>query len=285
MKRVPGVEVLADHAMIGYCKIIAEINRNKGTLGYRTEPRLQPEDGTEFKIRMGFGLHAGWAIEGAVGSIYKVDATYLSPHVNMAARLETSSRQYGVPLLASHFVQELMSETGQSKLRRLDIVTVKGSEVPISIFTYDALQDQTFKRSVVLHDSTPLVGKVVETGTEGFDASKINLQYVVPVDVDEDPLVFAAASPVVTDESFDVEDGSPIFSSMLSHSASKVGGHDSVVQPRGILEGPPGVFLTNADETSDVFEKDDDMLMLRAHITPEFLLVFKEGVDTYLEGM
>ena len=50
---------------------------------------------------MGFGLHAGWAIEGAVGSKQKVDATYLSPHVNMAARLETSSRQYGVPLLAS----------------------------------------------------------------------------------------------------------------------------------------------------------------------------------------
>jgi class 3 adenylate cyclase len=34
---------------------------------------------------MGFGLHAGWAIEGAVGSLQKVDATYLSPHVNMAA--------------------------------------------------------------------------------------------------------------------------------------------------------------------------------------------------------
>jgi hypothetical protein len=50
---------------------------------------------------MGFGLHAGWAIEGAVGSLQKVDATYLSPHVNMAARLETSSKQYGVPLLAS----------------------------------------------------------------------------------------------------------------------------------------------------------------------------------------
>jgi class 3 adenylate cyclase len=50
---------------------------------------------------MGFGLHAGWGIEGAVGSLQKVDATYLSPHVNMAARLETSSKQYGVPLLAS----------------------------------------------------------------------------------------------------------------------------------------------------------------------------------------
>ena len=144
MKRIPGVDVLADQALIGYLKIIAELNRSKGILAYRKEPRLTQSGAQEFKVRMGFGLHAGWAIEGAVGSIYKVDATYLSPHVNMAARLETSSRQYGVPLLASHFFHELMSREAQSYCRRLDVVTVKGSEVPISIFTYDCLQEQVF---------------------------------------------------------------------------------------------------------------------------------------------
>jgi class 3 adenylate cyclase len=39
-----------------------------------------------FRLHMAFGLHAGWAIEGAVGSPHKIDATYLSPHVNLAAR-------------------------------------------------------------------------------------------------------------------------------------------------------------------------------------------------------
>ena len=52
---------------------------------------------------------------------------YLSPHVNMAARLETSSRQYGVPLLASHFVHELLSPEVQKLCRMVDVVTVKGS--------------------------------------------------------------------------------------------------------------------------------------------------------------
>ena len=42
---------------------------------------------------MGFGLHVGWAIEGAIGSVYKIDASYLSPHVNMAARLEAATKQ------------------------------------------------------------------------------------------------------------------------------------------------------------------------------------------------
>ena len=50
---------------------------------------------------MGFGLHVGWAIEGAIGSDFKIDASYLSPNVNMASRLEGATKQYGVPLLIS----------------------------------------------------------------------------------------------------------------------------------------------------------------------------------------
>jgi class 3 adenylate cyclase len=142
LRRVPGVDSMADKALISYLKIIAELNRNKTVLKYRDEPRLTNHGKEDFKVRMGFGLHAGWAIEGAVGSLQKVillytqkiclsssikvDATYLSPHVNMAARLETSSRQYGVPLLASQDFYDLLSSDGQGFCRRLDVVTVKG---------------------------------------------------------------------------------------------------------------------------------------------------------------
>lgn len=110
-----------------------------------SENEEEAEMHEEFKVRMGFGLHAGWAIEGAVGSLFKVDATYLSPHVNMAARLETSSKQYGVPLLMSHLVYELLNPSVQQRCRKLDVVTVKGSEVPIGIYTYDCFQDQIFQ--------------------------------------------------------------------------------------------------------------------------------------------
>ena len=50
----------------------------------------------DFRLRLGFGLHHGWAIEGAIGSEHKVDASYLSPHVNMSARLEAATKQFGV---------------------------------------------------------------------------------------------------------------------------------------------------------------------------------------------
>lgn len=41
---------------------------------------------------MGFGLNLGWAIEGAIGSAYKIDASYLSPNVNMASRLAAATK-------------------------------------------------------------------------------------------------------------------------------------------------------------------------------------------------
>ena len=45
-----------------------------------------------YSVKMGFGLHAGWSIEGAIGSFFKIDASYLSPNVNMASRLEAATK-------------------------------------------------------------------------------------------------------------------------------------------------------------------------------------------------
>lgn len=89
---------MADKALIGFLKVLVEINRDKQLLVYRSDKRIMTGEDF-FKLRMGFGMHAGWAIEGAVGSSQKIDATYLSPHVNMAARMEAASRQFSVAIL------------------------------------------------------------------------------------------------------------------------------------------------------------------------------------------
>jgi len=44
-----------------------------------------------YYVKMGFGLHIGWGIEGAIGSEFKIDASYLSPNVNLASRLEAAT--------------------------------------------------------------------------------------------------------------------------------------------------------------------------------------------------
>merc|ERR1712154_380092 len=59
---------------------------------------------------MGFGMHSGWAIEGAIGSEYKVDAAYFSPNVGVATRIEAATREYGVHMLLSHNMVHLCSQ-------------------------------------------------------------------------------------------------------------------------------------------------------------------------------
>ena len=90
-----------------------------------------------FKCKMGFGIHQGWAIEGAIGSLFKIDASYLSPNVNMAARLEAATKQFGTLLLISGSLKKIMSEPMQKCCREIDTVTVKGSIKPMQLFTID----------------------------------------------------------------------------------------------------------------------------------------------------
>jgi class 3 adenylate cyclase len=87
-------------AFIAFLKIIAHIKKSRKLLKYKDNKALN-ERIPNYQIKMGFGLHVGWAIEGAIGSFYKIDASYLSPHVNMASRLEAATKQFGVPLLIS----------------------------------------------------------------------------------------------------------------------------------------------------------------------------------------
>ena len=290
LRRVPGVDILADHALIGYTKIIAEINRNKNVLKYRQEPRLTNKGKDVFKVRMGFGLHAGWAIEGAVGSIQKVDATYLSPHVNMAARLETSSKQYGVPLLASQDFFDLMSNEAQSLMRRLDVITVKGSEVPIGIYTYDALQDQTFledkqrrKNGSKNEGSVTLMG----LSTPSNDMGSCKQGEGVSPNTSPSKASHKKGAAGGGNSTPGPPAGTPEAPSQGKGASANTPDGDVPRRPSMSLipgEGKPALWLTPADNTGDIFDNDYDMLTLRKHIEPEFLDAHKDGISLYVAG-
>lgn len=91
---------------------------------------------------MGFGLHYGWAIEGAVGSDKKVDATYLSPHVNMSARLEAATNQFDCSIIVSEDFYGHLSPNYQRLLRKVDRVLVVGSTFPMILYAYDEGEDE-----------------------------------------------------------------------------------------------------------------------------------------------
>jgi len=132
---------LADAALASFLVIQAALKRSKKLQGYGAREDLNARM-PNFSVKMGFGLHVGWAIEGAIGSRYKIDASYLSPHVNMAARLEAATKQFGVPLLLSDAFVSLLSPTVRRRVREIDCVTVKGSNQPIGLYTMDIDADR-----------------------------------------------------------------------------------------------------------------------------------------------
>jgi hypothetical protein len=136
LSSLPGIQAFADRALLGLLKTFASIHRDKTILNWNDDFRLGAGV-REVSLELFFGMDAGWAVEGAVGSSYKIDATYLSPHVNMASRMMSATKQYGLFLLLSQKVESLLSFNAQRSLRHIDTVTVKGSSIQQKIFTFD----------------------------------------------------------------------------------------------------------------------------------------------------
>eukprot|EP00744_Colponema_vietnamica_P002709 GILI01004220.1.p1 GENE.GILI01004220.1~~GILI01004220.1.p1 ORF type:complete len:852 (+),score=253.70 GILI01004220.1:189-2744(+) len=130
------VNRLADMSLIAFLKIIAKTHRSPELAVYSQNKALC-ERMPNYKVKMGFGLHVGWAIEGAIGSEFKVDASYLSPNVNMASRLEAATKQYDVQLLVSSAFHDILSKETKRTCRHIDTVTVKGSKQPMGLYTVD----------------------------------------------------------------------------------------------------------------------------------------------------
>ena len=128
---------MADLALASFLKIMVKVNKDPTILKYRSNAKLVKRM-PGYQVKFGFGLHLGWAIEGAIGSIYKIDASYLSHHVNMSMNLEGLTKAYGVPLLMTETVYSTLSDTGKTYCRQVDKVSLKGGREIYSLYTSDA---------------------------------------------------------------------------------------------------------------------------------------------------
>eukprot|EP00891_Asterochloris_glomerata_P009900 jgi/Astpho2/9900/e_gw1.00152.86.1_t len=126
----------ADRALAAFIIIQAAIKRSSCLKRFCCREDLNARM-PNYQVKMGFGLHVGWAIEGAIGSRFKIDASYLSPHVNMASRLEAATKQFGTSILVSEDFAKLLTPGLRRRVRQIDCVTVKGSNKPMGLFTYD----------------------------------------------------------------------------------------------------------------------------------------------------
>ena len=85
-------------------------------------------------LNYGIGVHVGDVMYGNIGSRTRLDFTVIGPAVNMAARLETLTKQLGRMVLLSRVFADFVEN--EFDLERVGEYPVRGFNDPIELFAY-----------------------------------------------------------------------------------------------------------------------------------------------------
>ena len=83
-------------------------------------------------IRIGIGVHSGTAISGNIGHSRRMEFTVIGDDVNLASRLEGTTKLYGCDIAISSNTYQPCAD--RVWVRELDSVRVKGKTQPVSIY-------------------------------------------------------------------------------------------------------------------------------------------------------
>lgn len=146
------------------------------------------------RMQSRIGLNTGGAIVGNMGSPARFNFTMMGDNVNLAARMESGAKAYGVLSMATEATfQDCMKHGGDHVVfRKLDKIIVKGRSKPVSVFEivglkehvndrvldciatfeeglvrYQAMDwsgaEQLFRRSAALEENQPGLDQVMES--------------------------------------------------------------------------------------------------------------------------
>lgn len=130
---------IADKSLIAIVKIICEVRRSQVLPPYYNRHDFVLKFGRGMKPTLNFALHQGYTIEGAIGSEVKTDASYMSPHLQAAYRLEKMCAHYDQHVLISETLYNIMSLKARNTLRKIDVIQIRTLKDPqtMGLYTYD----------------------------------------------------------------------------------------------------------------------------------------------------
>eukprot|EP01052_Picozoa_sp_SAG31_P010065 SAG31_NODE_541_length_14275_cov_6.690886_5_plen_1113_part_00 len=122
-----GPSASADDVLTCYRRIVQGI-RNSNTLqtmAVTKEMQARFPELATFSPSMNSAIHYGTSVEGAVGSVQKIDTSFMGLSLEIAVSLERLSQLYGTPILMTEDVYRKLSPQWKQTCRKIDRVSFR----------------------------------------------------------------------------------------------------------------------------------------------------------------
>ena len=170
----------ADKALLSVVKICMALHHDKFYIETMSETarenlltKLSKRKGPV--VQMGFGLHAGKAVQGAIGSQRKIDATYVSESVERAEFLESSTKKYGLNMLMSDNFHRLLHPSNRRRCRKVDQIMLQNDDDDEEdVYEGDVMELFTFDMDIDALWRVSAKKTSVADGDGGSDTESVN---------------------------------------------------------------------------------------------------------------
>ncbi len=292
---VAQVASLADQALLAFMKSLIELSRYQEFIvnfSLAATARLYKRF-PEYNVRIGSGLHVGWAIEGAIGSHRKIDASYLSPHVNNTEYLESSTKQYGVPLLLSEPFFRLLSPAAAKYCRQVDRIRRSEFEEPMGLYAYDADLDIDWNdlgRHLKFNVKNKLMDKVRQARTKNAENMRLAQLEALPAGnkVPHHPAAISASDPKMLSRSrrgsalsrlVGLAPPAPVEEPVSDEKKQELANLEARAQR---AKQTPTVIVPKYTEA--IWTTDQDLTDQRHKVNDSFRALWENGINAYIRG-
>lgn len=161
-------------AAVGLLRALDVYNRERGSVSTNV-------------INIGIGINTGMLILGIIGDENRLEGTVTSDAVNIASRVQDSTKLYSVPLLITEETYKHLQNPDLYHVRKIDTVLLRGKSKLVTLYeVYDAdppdlleLKEKTkaeFEQAVILYgerrykESFELFDKIAQNNTKDLPA-------------------------------------------------------------------------------------------------------------------
>ncbi len=112
----------------------AALNCAMGMIAHSRELNARRSGSGELAIRFGMGISSGPLMLGAIGGGKRLDSNVVGDTANLASRIESLTKLYGVSTLFTEFTRARLENQDAYCFREVDRVVVKGRTSAVSIY-------------------------------------------------------------------------------------------------------------------------------------------------------